>query len=811
MRLHRLWKACAAWTFLSLINASLSSAAVTYIDASVTNTVGAASGLVDWNSGTDMPPTTGALAADGLWRFRADQGYDAATNSQNGGIWEASGSNTTIEDAVELKTTIGGLANGLYKIYVFFDSSTGGDWPIRAGLTSNPGANQIYAQGATPGAIPGYSVADPVFGLTFNGPTPASQAENVLYALLGEVDITNGSFSVFVDDLPATSSSNRSWYEGVGYELATSGPTIITSVMSGLASSASTWSNSQPPSSANDYHVLDTHTVTVNAPFDGHELRIKSGGVVDVSADAVYVPLIIVESGANLTESVSGDFALGDITQPTLGTLQLDQDLSFNIDPASDFFLDMRLTGQGDVDFSSGAGSQLWLSTTQNHLGTIRFDGTGDQVNITEHNQGVGTLEMNSTGANRLVYNPLDQADDGTIIFNQPGTIVHASTATAGTRRLHGPNVLVANAPITIDVTTGYPDSTSPTEERRLLITGALEGSADITVNGTPTDLTSGSVTLNEFEIGGTGEPTGAVVTDPYSGAITANDFVNLEIRHNLPNAGFVINNNARLEMGHQAIPNAKNITFGEIIVNNGGTLDVGFEQGFATATEGYSAGHHAYDLILTSEGGRSGGLTLNDGATLRMQVNGKEANQFDSITAGGDVMLNGTLNVLVNPPGTSGASGSAANSTYAPMIGDTFDIITIAPGLGPVGDYDGDNDVDTDDHVRWMALFGTNDAAADGNQDGVVNAADYVVWRKNVGQTGGTTGAITGTFDNVTITDPNGTFNGFGFQVNYLPTAVQLQVIAGAGALSAVPEPSTALLAALMLTLVATKRRERS
>jgi hypothetical protein len=48
-------------------------------------------------------------------------------------------------------------------------------------------------------------------------------------------------------------------------------------------------------------------------------------------------------------------------------------------------------------------------------------------------------------------------------------------------------------------------------------------------------------------------------------------------------------------------------------------------------------------------------------------------------------------------------------------------------------GDYDGDEDVDSDDYHVWRRDFGLTDApAADGNNDGVVNAADYVVWREN-------------------------------------------------------------------------------
>lgn len=50
---------------------------------------------------------------------------------------------------------------------------------------------------------------------------------------------------------------------------------------------------------------------------------------------------------------------------------------------------------------------------------------------------------------------------------------------------------------------------------------------------------------------------------------------------------------------------------------------------------------------------------------------------------------------------------------------------------LDVVGDYDDDGDVDMDDYHAWTASFGlTGDLPADGNGDGVVIGADYVIWR---------------------------------------------------------------------------------
>jgi len=80
----------------------------------------------------------------------------------------------------------------------------------------------------------------------------------------------------------------------------------------------------------------------------------------------------------------------------------------------------------------------------------------------------------------------------------------------------------------------------------------------------------------------------------------------------------------------------------------------------------------------------------------------------------------------------------------------DGTPLAPLAEGLEPVGaiawtpslktlagDYDGDDDVDSDDYSEWKLDFGKWVAAgngADGNGNGIVDAADYTVWRNNLG-----------------------------------------------------------------------------
>jgi uncharacterized secreted protein with C-terminal beta-propeller domain len=66
-------------------------------------------------------------------------------------------------------------------------------------------------------------------------------------------------------------------------------------------------------------------------------------------------------------------------------------------------------------------------------------------------------------------------------------------------------------------------------------------------------------------------------------------------------------------------------------------------------------------------------------------------------------------------------------------------DISFAPPPATLPGDYNGDRRVDADDESAWRSSFGdssvTTHLPADGNRGGTVSAADYVIWRKNLGR----------------------------------------------------------------------------
>jgi hypothetical protein len=325
-----------------------------------------------------------------------------------------------------------------------------------------------------------------------------------------------------------------------------------------------------------------------------------------------------------------------------------------------------------------------------------------------------------------------------------------------------------------------------------------------LTINGTANAPLG--VDYNEFEVGSQGtdenEPAN-LLTSPYSGTVTLNNYVNMEVRHHMPNASFVVGDHAILDMGHMKRIAAQSVRLGEVEVLNGGTLEVGLEK-----SDDAIDGHFAYTLTLDNAGGKSGGLTMHDGAQLNMQINGdpSETTLYDRIAADGTVTLEGKLKIFVNPEACIGnqvcsttlSYDDAPFADYVPAANDVWDLITTS-STSPLGDYNGDGTTDTDDLLEFNKHFGSATASADGNKDGVVDGADYVLWAKNVGQSG-TAVPITGAFDEI-----EDDLDGFHFEGIYnVPGKFSVRLVADTmGGGGAVPEPTTLALVSLMLSLV--------
>jgi hypothetical protein len=131
-------------------------------------------------------------------------------------------------------------------------------------------------------------------------------------------------------------------------------------------------------------------------------------------------------------------------------------------------------------------------------------------------------------------------------------------------------------------------------------------------------------------------------------------------------------------------------------------------------------------------------------------------------------------------------ASWTTAKASYGSTLyqfginyaaGDGNDIALTRQGISILGDCNGNGVVDSADYILWRKSWGKFVApyfGADGSGDGIVNDADLVVWRANFGNT----------------------FNGSGAAANESPASV--------------PEPNGVLLVCLALIAVPIMHRRK-
>jgi hypothetical protein len=202
-------------------------AAITYVDADPNaNTT-----LAD---GTALPGLATSATADNQWDLRgfANGATIFASNDAGG------------EDAPRIRTTISGLTPGQdYTISAYFWGADNQLWRGRVGLADGAGELQGYNSSHFVGSsfVPMTEVADGSNGDDVDNPGPVTTADaggvenggyfagSVLASesdrFLAEVGLgvatadANGEIWVYVDDLANTSNANRTWYDGVGYEV----------------------------------------------------------------------------------------------------------------------------------------------------------------------------------------------------------------------------------------------------------------------------------------------------------------------------------------------------------------------------------------------------------------------------------------------------------------------------------------------------------------------------------------------------------------------------------------------------------------
>lgn len=136
------------------------------------------------------------------------------------------------------------------------------------------------------------------------------------------------------------------------------------------------------------------------------------------------------------------------------------------------------------------------------------------------------------------------------------------------------------------------------------------------------------------------------------------------------------------------------------------------------------------YDLSMFS----------SSGGTIWYTTNGEDPRLLGgAVNVGSATAYGGSISIDQN---TIVRARTRVGSQWSPLTEATFliDVSTLDP---TTGDYDGSGIVERGDHQKWMSQFSLNATPgtnSDGNGDGVINAADYVIWRNNAGAVGGPT-----------------------------------------------------------------------
>jgi T5SS/PEP-CTERM-associated repeat protein len=182
--------------------------------------------------------------------------------------------------------------------------------------------------------------------------------------------------------------------------------------------------------------------------------------------------------------------------------------------------------------------------------------------------------------------------------------------------------------------------------------------------------------------------------------------------------------------------------TFTGNLTNSGGTLAPGAPTGTTNVTGDYAQNSGTLAIELASPSSFDKLVvtgTLTAGGTLSVSLLGGYS---PAAGATFDILdwtnLVGTFSTLQLPP----LSGSLTWNTTALY---TSGVLAVA-GAGLVGDYNSNGSVDAADYIVWRKTLGQSGSGlpADGDGDGMIDPGDYDVWRTNFGRTAGGGAALT-------------------------------------------------------------------
>jgi autotransporter-associated beta strand protein len=484
-------------------------------------------------------------------------------------------------------------------------------------------------------------------------------------------------------------------------------------------------------------------TFTLGGSTDNNSLNatVNTGTLVlaKTSSSTVHSiggPLLINPQGKVQLGGSGGDQIYTLVTVTNNGTLDMNgQNEGFQ-----------SLLGLGNVTNSSSTASTLTLGENTQSSDAATFggflSGSGDG-NLNLYKTGAGTLTLSGGDDNSFLHATVNS---GTLILAKTsGTIVHALGGSGA--------VLTVNQTGTVQLAGTGEDQifykSNVLLNGTLDLNGHLEGFDGLNGSGLVTDTDSG--TSSTLVVGQNDNAQGPAT---FSGKITDG-----KGQVSLYKAG----NGTQILSGQNTFSGLTGVFNGTLVLASAGALPTGsmvsVTNGAALVVDADSTG----GTVLST----SGTTTIAAGATLT-------ANNFSLGTVGGLTMQLGGPTVAANAKlNVNGALNLAAKLTvslvnnFQPRLGDSFDLMdwgslsgtfaalnlpALAGGLhwstsqlyingtisvgGLLGDYNQDGVVDAADYTVWRDTLGsTTDLRADGNDNGVIDQGDFAIWKAHFGE----------------------------------------------------------------------------
>jgi T5SS/PEP-CTERM-associated repeat protein/autotransporter-associated beta strand protein len=527
-------------------------------------------------------------------------------------------------------------------------------------------------------------------------------------------------------------------------------------------------------------------TLTQSLHLGNGTLSVFEGAVVNSATADIWDPVgpsTATVGGSDATWNTTGDFEVGSLGPGKLAVL------SGGIVSVGGVF---TIYQQGEVSIGNGGGGGMFSASSIVDAGTLRFNNT-DSVNMFSPLTSRGDVIKEGSGTATLDgvsdFTGTFAANAGRLVLN--GTLNPGSTYTAnsgGILRLDSAKLIGGDAELRANSggTVEYVDATVKGAFLRgpgthILFQGTSTFTGVTAFNSTVimqnaasnfANFSNGAKFTNNAPLTFDGAVNTASGLITVNNALAANDFSSLGVI-TVNNGGTLTNSVSNLILGGgsrttvnsggsiQLLPGTSLELLGALLVNNGqvnGPVNVNFGS--------LAKGTGSYTTVSVFDGGKfapgtSPGLvtisstyTQVDGSTLLAEIGGtSKGAQYDALAITGAANLDGTLDVsLIN--------------SFVPASGNSFELLHANGGI--VGAFKQVSLPTLGAGLAWNVVYSNfavilqvnaSIIAGDYNGDGIVDAADYTVWRDTLGSTtdlranGDNTGASAGKIDQADYT----------------------------------------------------------